>query len=115
MWRSKYIKYVSKNCLLDVLDVYGVKNLVYTPSCRISRSTPTAIDPVITNVPDRLKDITTPETGPDHCHEMVCFAARQFVKATCPKRITYRSFKHSSEAAYVRDVCKAPFLRWRHI
>ena len=56
-----------------------------------------------------MKDVTTLETGLSDCYEMVCFATKQFVKATGPRRITYRSFKHFSEAAYASDADKAPF------
>ncbi len=39
---------------------------------------------------------------------MKWFATKQFVKATGPRLITYRSFEHS-ETAYISDIEKAPF------
>ncbi len=98
-----------KNCLADMLDVYGVTNLVYTPSYRKSRSAPTCLDFVITNFSKRVQYVTTPETDLIVCNEMVCLAINQFVKARGPRRITYRSFNNFSETAYLSDVDKAPF------
>ena len=72
----------SQQCLLNVFDVQGVKNIVKQPTCFKNVNNPSIIDWVISNVSTRLKDVTCIETGLSDFHSMVCFANQNGCKTT---------------------------------
>ena len=72
------------NFLKGVLEVHGVKNIVHKPTCFKSKTAPTTLDLVITNMPKRLQNVTCFDSGLSDFHHMVCYATKIHV----PKRKT---------------------------
>ena len=99
----------AKNCIQDVLDVAGLKNLVNVPTCD-KGSNPSLLDLVITNVPKRIQNVTCIESELSDCHKMICWATKIKVPISkINKTIRYRSYKHFDEAKYKNDLYIAPF------
>ncbi len=49
------VRQVKRHCLSDVFEVNGVKNIVSSPTCFKSRTSPSTIDLVVTNAHKRFK------------------------------------------------------------
>ena len=92
----------------DALDVYGLKNLVDSPTC-FKGKTPTTLDLYLTNKPRRFLDKLVLDTGLSDFHHMVCIATRLHVPSRKNKSITYRSYKHFNEGKFNEDISNVPF------
>ena len=44
-------------CIIDRLDICGLKNIVTNPTCHKNREQPTLIDLIVTNAPKRFKSV----------------------------------------------------------
>ena len=96
------------NCLVDLLDVYGSKNIVKSPTC-FKSSVPTLLDVVITNVPKSFQNVSCIECDLSDFHRMVCFATKMYAPVIKKRQIVYRSYKHFDENSYTNDLLNIPF------
>ena len=63
------------NCLNDLFDVIGVKNMVYSPTCFKNRNG-TTVDLLVTSVPKRIQNVTVIDCELSDCHRMVLWATK---------------------------------------
>ena len=96
------------NCLSNIFDVYGVKNVIKSATC-FKGKVPTMIDLVITNVSKSLKDVKCIECDLSDFHKMVCFSTKLKVPVKKKRHIMYRSYKRFDEDAYVNDLSNVPY------
>ena len=57
VWGDMNVNMLKTNCLQDVIEVQGFKNIVSKPTCYQSTNNATLIDLVLTNVHNRFKNI----------------------------------------------------------
>ena len=62
----------------EVIDMYGLCNIVDTPTCFKSNS-PTLIDVAFVNNPRRCNKVITFDCGLSDCHNMVCISTKLHV------------------------------------
>ena len=68
------------NCLVDTLDLYGLKNIVKEPTCTKSKNS-SIIDVVLTNMTKSICNVKCIECGLSDVHNMVCFSTKAFAPA----------------------------------
>lgn len=102
------VNMTSHNCLSNILDVHGVKNLVNGPTC-FKSVTPTSIDVVLTNVPKRIQNTVSIDVELSDFHHMVCWATKMSVPPKPERIVKYRSYKKFEESEYTKDLSAAPF------
>ena len=64
-----------KNCLADILQLHGQKNIVKQPTCTKGKQ-PSLIDLVITNVPKCISKVECLDCELSDVHNMVCFSTK---------------------------------------
>ena len=95
-------------CLRDVLDVYGMKNVINSPTCFKSQN-PTLIDVILTNNARRVNATINTNTGVSDFHHLVGFSTKLHVPRPNRGKITHRSYKHFEEENFRNDVMSIPF------
>ena len=96
------------NCLNDLFDVLGVKNMVYSPTCFKNRNG-TTVDLLVTSVPKRIQNVTVIDCELSDCHRMVLWATKLKAPVKTNRTIFYRTLKHFDEKKYQKDLSIAPF------
>jgi len=100
---------LNKNhCLVDIFQVYGLKNIVSDPTC-VKGEKHSLIDLVVTNVPKCISNVKCIDCGLSDVHNMVCFSTKMYAPVKQNTTITYRSYKHFDEELYKADLVCAPF------
>ena len=95
--------------LVELLDIYGLKNLVKKPTCFKSVENPSLLDVLCTNAPNLFFKSKVWELGISDVHRMPTIVRKGNLSAERPKYITYRSFKNFDEEAFKKDVANIPF------
>ena len=96
------------NCLNDMFDVYGLTNLIHSPTCYKSLNG-TLIDPVVVVNSNRFYAPINVQCGMSDWHNLVGCITRLSIPRAPPKTIVYRSYKHFDQNAFVKDISCAPF------
>ena len=96
------------HALSAILDVYCLKNVIQGPTCFKSVLTPTLLDVILTNKPQRLADALNVPTGISDFHNLVCAATKLHKPHEVARQITYRWFKKFDEVLYTKDLESAP-------
>ena len=95
--------------LAELLNVYGMKNLVKSPTCFKSVVNPSMVDVLCTNAPNLFCKSQVWDLGISDFHKMTTVVKKGFIGATKPTNITYRSFKHFDKEAFIKDVSNIPY------
>ena len=96
------------NTVKDICDVYGLTNLIKTPTCH-KGPVSTLIDIILVSNPKRYIDTLNANSGLSDHHNIIGVATRRFALSLKPRRIYYRSYKHFCEEKYLHDINCAPF------
>ncbi len=94
------VNVLKSNCLKDIFEVNGVKNMVNVPTCYKSKI-PTCLDLVVTNVHKRIQYVTCFDTGLSDFHHMVCFSTKFHIPPRKKQYITYRSYTKFDNNEYL--------------
>ena len=98
-----------EHILADVFQIHGLKNLIRGPTCFKSKDNPSLVDLILTNQPQKVLSTFNHFIGISDFHSLVCIAMRLSRPRPEKRTFTYRSYKHFSESAYVRDLSATPF------
>ena len=93
----KQIVTIVKTCSVSC---YSLKSLIRQPTCCKSRSNPTSIGLIQTNVHQKFQSTCALETGLSDFHLMTVTVMRKIFKKLKPRTINYRYYKHFSNEAY---------------
>ena len=96
------------NTVKDICDVYGLTNLIKTPTCH-KGPVSTLINVILVSNPKRYIDTLNANFGLSDHHNIIGAATRRFAPSLKPHRIYYRSYKHFCEEKYLQDINCAPF------
>ena len=96
------------NCLSDMFDVYGLSNIVKSPTCYKS-TRGTLIDPVVVLNERRFFESINVQCGMSDWHNLVGCVTKINLPRITPKTIVYRSYKDFDDDAYSKDMSCAPF------
>ncbi len=96
--------------LLDLLNVFGMKNLVKHATCFKSADNPSLLDVLCTNAPNLFFKTKEWDLGISDFHKMVTTVRRCRLPPTRDNYITYRSYKDFDEDKFQRDVSNIPYL-----
>ena len=105
------INFLSENesmCLKDVTDVFGLYNIIDTPTCYKSVD-PTLIDVILTSQRHRIACTINVTTGISDFHNLVACSTKMHVPRNGNKSITYRSYKHFNQDSFKHEIDTAPF------
>ena len=94
-------------CLMDLLDVYHLKNLV-TQSTRVTKSPETLFDLILTNKKRRALQTGVVDTQISD-HSLVYTIMRVTLPRLSSRKIAFRSFKKFDRDKFVEDFSVAPF------
>ena len=94
-------------CLMDLLDVYHLKNLV-TQSTRVTKSSETLIDLILTNNKRRFLQTGVVDTQISD-HSLVYSIMRVTLPRLRSRKIAFRSFKNFDRDKFLEDLSAAPF------
>lgn len=89
--------------LHEFINAFGLKNLIKDKTC-FFRENESSIDCILTNIPRKFIDSKCYELGVSDCHKMVCTFLRTHTSRLKTKTITYRSFKHLDNTAFLKGV-----------
>ena len=95
-------------CLKDVMDVFGLHNLIDTPTC-YKAVDPTLIDVILTSQRRRIASTLNVTTGISDFHNLIACSTKMHVPRNGNKYITYRSYKHFNQDSFKYDIDTAPF------
>ena len=102
------VYYVLSNTVKDICDVYGLTNLIKTPTCH-KGPVSTLIDIILVSNPKRYIDTLNAKFVLSDHHNIIGAATRRFAPSLKPHRIYYRSYKQFCEEKYLHDINCAPF------
>ena len=105
------INMLKTNCLQDVLEVQGFKNIVPKPTCYKSTNNATFIDLVLTNVHKRFKNVDCILNELSDFHHLICWSTKLHAPLKINHMITYRSYKKFDETKFTYDMYLIP----RHV
>ena len=101
------IDVLKTNCLQDVLEVQGFKNIVTKPTCYKSTNN-TLIDLVLTNVHKRFKNVDCILNELSDFHHRICWSTKLHYPWKINRMITYRSYKRFDETKFTNDMSLIP-------
>lgn len=90
--------------LIELLDLYNLKNIIRGATCFKSTSNPSLIDVILTNKPKSLAGQLNCHIGMSDFHNFICSSSKFNVPKLERTRIQYRSFKHFCEKSFLNDV-----------
>ena len=93
----------------EVCEIYGLKNLIISPTCFKSQINPSLIDVMLVSKPRRFHESLVFDTGLSDFHHMICCCTKLFAPKRAPRKIKYRSMKKFQEEAYKKEIDRAPF------
>ena len=96
------------NCLSDMFDVYGLSNMINSPTCYKS-TRGTLIDPVVVLNDKRFFQAINVQCGMSDWHNLVGCVTKINLPRVAPKTIVYRSYKDFDNDAFTKDMSYAPF------
>ena len=82
------------NPLSDILDLYGLENMIKGPTCFKNVSQPTTVDVILANVPKRVRSILNTDIGVSDFHNLTLASTKLCIARNAQKEIVYRSYKH---------------------
>ena len=86
--------------IIDFCSIYGLKNIIHTPTCFKNVNNPSLIDLILTNRYRSFQSTTVAETGLSDFHKMTVTVLKTFFKKAPPKIITYRDYKYYSHKKF---------------
>ena len=98
----------SKHCLRDIIDLYGMINIVRKPTCRKGKNA-SLLDVVLTNVPKRLQNVMHCDLALSDFHDMICFSTKMHVSKRPKTIIKYRSYKKFNLEHFEQELSRLPF------
>ena len=101
------INMLKPNEFADCLDINGLSNLVKETTC--FKGTPSLIDLIITNNPQRFKGTVVADTGLSDFHCLLCTATKQQVSKLKSNTFQYRTYKHFNEELFLQDLTYIPY------
>ena len=88
------LQYVDKcKSLMEICTIFYFTNMVKEPSCFKSKTEPSLIEVILTNMPDKCIQIFNFNCGFSDFHNMICFQLNSDVPRSKSKWIKYRSLK----------------------
>ena len=100
-----------KRCSIinDVCDLYGLKNLIDSPTCYKSKSNPTLIDVILVTNPRRYAGTFNSIFSLSDFHNMIGAATKRYAPTQKAFPIHYRSYKKFVNDDFLYDMQSAPF------
>ena len=98
-----------ENTLSNLCTTYDLKNLVCGPTYSKGAKS-TALDVILSSEPKRFKHTINEPCFLSDFHNVICTVTKLLCPSVVPRRVYYRSYKHSNEESYVRDLNFAPFM-----
>ena len=95
-------------CLKDVMEVFGLYNLIDTPTCYKSVD-PTLNDVFLTSLRRRIASTINVTTGISDFRNLIACTTKIHVPRNGNKIINYRSYKHFNQDSFKYDIDIAPF------
>ena len=83
----------NSQCLYNVCDIFGLDNIIDTPTCFPSNSKPTLLDVILTNKKDLTCKTCNFNCGLSDVHNFISVQFKQETPSVNAKYCTYRSFK----------------------
>jgi len=94
--------------LADSLQLLGIKNVVKGPTCSKNVLSPSQIDVILTNTAFRIACTLNIDIGVSDCHNYISAATKVHAPIKVKHKVSYRSYKHFNESAYINDMSVAP-------
>ena len=95
------------NELSDLLNMYGLTNVIKGPTCFKSVSNPSLLDVIITNYPRSISGHINIDVGISDCHNLICASTKITAPEKSVTKITYRSYKNFNESDFLQDIISA--------
>ena len=92
----------------DFCDVYGMKNLINSPTCH-KGAVPSLLDVVLVTNNKKYMDVLNCKCTLSDFHNFVGAATRKYAPIQKPRYIVYRSYRHLNDENFVADIVSAPF------
>ena len=109
----------SEQPLEDFCHIVSCRNLIKETTCFKNPQNPSCIDLILTNRSKSFQDSMVIETGLSDFHKMSLTAMKVFYKKQKPNIITYRSYKHFDNEAFLTDIqnhlSKEPFQHLKEV
>ncbi len=80
--------------LLDLCDLYNLKNIVKKPTCFKYQDNPSLINVILVAKPRHLHETVVFDTGLSDFHKIICVCTKVYVPWEVPRKIVYRSFNN---------------------
>lgn len=96
------------NPLSDVLDVYGLKNIVTGPTCFKSKTNPSSVDVILTDSKLKVKSCINVGNGISDFHNTVCVSTKRQAPTSEARVIIYRSYKKFNEHDFINELEYTP-------
>ena len=97
------------NELRDLADLFGLKNLITTPTCYKNPNNHTLVDVLLTNNPHHYCNSGTIQNGLSDVHHFIYGVLRQKQVRQQAKTVTYRSYKSFDPDNFNADLAQVPF------
>ena len=92
----------------DLCDIYGLTNLITTPTCN-KGPTPTVLDVILVTNPRRYSGTLNTACELSDFHNIIGGSTKRFAPSRKPRKIVYRSYKNFSDSHFLQDIDSAPF------
>ena len=93
------------NCeISNFMDVYGLKNLIKSPTCYKSVDNPSSIDMFLTNKASGFQNTTTIEVGLSDFHLMILTVLKSGFVKKGPRIVTYRDYSKFDPIKFRSDL-----------
>ena len=94
---------ISEEALCEFCCVYGLKNLVKSPTCFKNIDHPSCIDLILTNKSGSFQNTLVIETGLSDFHQLTVTVMKVDFQKQVPKILYYRNMKHFDNEIFRND------------
>ena len=88
----------------NFMDIYGLKNLIKSPTCYKSADNPSSIDMFLTNKTSGFQNTTTIEVGLSDFHLMILTVLKSGFVKRGPRIVTYRDYSKFDPIKFRSDL-----------
>ena len=92
--------------LLDLIDIFDLKNLIKEPTCHMKNCTGSLIDVILTNSKNLCMKTLNVANGISDCHNMISTIINNTTPTNEKQKIKYRSFKSVNIESLNADLAK---------
>jgi hypothetical protein len=93
-----------KHELTDLLNSFGMSNIIKGPTCFKNIEKPSLLDVIITNKPKSIASHLNYNVGISDCHNMICAATKMNAPRQTVTKVNYRSYKKFNQENFIYDV-----------